>query len=241
MSKTTESVRWRGGQVTRIEALTDAVFGFAITLLVVSLEVPETFDDLMLTMRGFVAFACSFALLILVWIYHYRLFSRFDLEDGYTIFLNSVLLFVVLFYVYPLKFVFSSWLNRGVGDIFTSGDQVRLMMTIYAIGFMAVFIVFALLYHHAYALRERLGLSRREALDARSHIADCLVMIGAGAASIVVTQAVPLRWAAPLGGMTYFLIGPAQFLNGRYWGRRIRELGERERNAVEVAASGADR
>jgi hypothetical protein len=32
--------RWRGRDVTRIEALSDAVFGFAITLLVVSLEVP---------------------------------------------------------------------------------------------------------------------------------------------------------------------------------------------------------
>lgn len=64
-SRTTQSIRWRGGQVTRIEALTDAVFGFAITLLVVSLEVPQTFDDLMAMMRGFVAFAFSFTLLIL--------------------------------------------------------------------------------------------------------------------------------------------------------------------------------
>ena len=46
-----------------------------------------------------------FAALILVWSYHYRLFSRFDLEDLWTIVLNSVLLFLVLFYVYPLKFL----------------------------------------------------------------------------------------------------------------------------------------
>src|SRR5688572_12980051 len=108
MSRTTESIRWRGGQVTRIEALTDAVFGFAITLLVVSLDVPETAAELYDLMKKFVPFAASFSLLILVWSYHYRLFSRFDLEDGYTVFLNSVLLFVVLFYVYPLKFVFNA-------------------------------------------------------------------------------------------------------------------------------------
>ena len=35
--------RWRGKEISRIEGLSDAVFGFAITLLVVSLEVPKKF------------------------------------------------------------------------------------------------------------------------------------------------------------------------------------------------------
>ena len=42
--------------VSRLEALSDAVFGFAITLLVVSLEVPATYDELVAMMRGFVAY-----------------------------------------------------------------------------------------------------------------------------------------------------------------------------------------
>lgn len=36
--------RWRGREISRIEGLSDAVFGFAITLLVVSLEVPKPAD-----------------------------------------------------------------------------------------------------------------------------------------------------------------------------------------------------
>ena len=222
--KTAEKIRWRGGQVTRIEALTDAVFGFAITLLVVSLEVPTTFDGLLEMMRGFVAFGASFALLILVWVYHYHLFSRYDLEDGYTIFLNSVLLFVVLFYIYPLKFVFASWMNSGMQGVFSSHEQIRTMMSIYGGGFTAVFLVFALLYLHAYRLQERLGLSRAEVLQALSHVGGCLVMVATGMISIAVAQLAPLNYAAPLSGFVYFIIGPLQYLNGSYFGRRIEAL-----------------
>ena len=34
-----QAFRWRGGEVSRLEGLSDAVFAFAVTLLVVSLEV----------------------------------------------------------------------------------------------------------------------------------------------------------------------------------------------------------
>src|SRR5688572_15899229 len=104
---------WRGGQVTRLEALTDAVFGFAITLLAISFPVPRDFDELMKSLSpwSILSFAASFAILIMVWVYHYRFFKRFDLDDGYTIFLNSLLLFVVLVYVYPMKFMFNLWLG----------------------------------------------------------------------------------------------------------------------------------
>ena len=40
-----DGFRLRGlGEVSRVEALSDGVIAFAITLLVVSLEVPRTFD-----------------------------------------------------------------------------------------------------------------------------------------------------------------------------------------------------
>ena len=97
----------RHREVSRVEGFSDAVFAFAITLLVVSLEVPRTFDELVHVMRGFPAFAVSFVLLFQIWRRHYLFFRSYDLEDGTVVVLTGALLFVVLFYVYPLKFLWS--------------------------------------------------------------------------------------------------------------------------------------
>lgn len=204
-----QQFKWRGGQVTRIEALTDAVFGFAITFLFVSFDVPADFDALKVQLRGFLPFAACFALLILVWAEHYKLFGRFDMDDGITLVLNSMLLFVVLFYIYPLKFVFSSWI-AGTKS-FSAWGQLREMMTLYAAGFIAVYLVFGLLYHHAYRKRRALSLSDDDAFFAIQRIGMCSVMVAVGLVSIVIAQLAPIQFAAPAAGFTYFLIGPAQY------------------------------
>jgi uncharacterized membrane protein len=110
-----EGFSWRGEDVLRIEGLADAVFGFALTLLVVSLEVPNSFDELLATMRGFFAFAISGWLLYAVWCDHYMFFRRYGLQDNVTMHLSAVLLFVVLFYVYPLKFLFTALMDELLG------------------------------------------------------------------------------------------------------------------------------
>src|SRR6266513_5343383 len=86
--------RLRGREVTRLESFSDAVFGFALTLLVVSLEVPKTFPDLMATMRGFPAFALCFLFLALLWNSHYRYCRRYGLHDGSARMLTCVMLFL---------------------------------------------------------------------------------------------------------------------------------------------------
>src|ERR1700738_3350226 len=99
--------RLRGREVTRLESFSDAVFGFALTLVVVSLDVPKSFDDLVTTMRGFPAFALCFLFLALIWNGHYKYCRRYGLDDATSRFLTCVMLFLVLFYVYPLKFLFN--------------------------------------------------------------------------------------------------------------------------------------
>src|SRR5882672_8351933 len=99
--------RWRAQEITRLEGFTDAVFAFAVTLLVVSLEVPRTFSELANVMKGFVAFALCFAMLVLLWKEHVVYFRRYGLQTPVVVLLNCLLLFIILFYVYPLKFLFS--------------------------------------------------------------------------------------------------------------------------------------
>ena len=54
-------------------------------------------------MRGFVPFAVCFAVLAQVWWMHHNFFRRYGMDDGMTAMLNFILLFVVLFYTYPLE------------------------------------------------------------------------------------------------------------------------------------------
>ena len=133
--------RNRAHEVSRLEAFSDVVFGFAMTLIVVSLEVPRTYDELMMAMRGFPAFAFCFAILIWIWHAHYPYFRRYGLHDEFTVWMNTLLLFVVLFYVYPLKFVFSSF---GSHQGYTP-HQARVIFTIYGVGFTGVFLIYAML------------------------------------------------------------------------------------------------
>ena len=55
-----DGFRLRGTLMSRLDAFSDVVFGFALTLLVVSLEVPHTFPELYASLRSFIPFAlCS--------------------------------------------------------------------------------------------------------------------------------------------------------------------------------------
>src|SRR5262249_13837681 len=135
---------------------------------VVSLEVPKTFDELMRAMRGFVPFAICFALLLLIWYSHYRFFRRYGLHDPQTIILNSVLLFVTLFYVYPVKFLFSLLNRWGSTQIAILQQHIPTLVIIYCSGDSAVYLAFALLYLQAWRMRRQLELNPTELLHTRS-------------------------------------------------------------------------
>jgi uncharacterized membrane protein len=216
--------RWRAGEITRLEAFCDVVFGFAITLLVVSLEVPHTYAELMADMRGFLPFAACFAQLALIWRTHYKFSRRYGLEDPYTVFLNVVLLFLVLFYVYPLKFVFTTLFSEIMGtDVSGMGwHEASVLMRIYAIGFAAVFLLFVLMYGHAYRLRRKLELTAVEALETRFAMRENILLALVGLVSFLVALKSP-AWA----GWVYIAIGPLLAVHGSIFGKRVRVEAEK--------------
>jgi uncharacterized membrane protein len=199
----------RGGEMTRLESFSDAVFGFALTLLVVSLDVPKSFNDLVATMRGFPAFALCFLLLALIWNAHYKFCRRYGLDDGTARFLTCVLLFLVLFYVYPLKFLFNlsiTGLLLGAGPpISMTGSQLSILLVIYGLGFAAVYGAMTLLYLHAWRLRDALELNELEKFDTRYLIYRLLTLVSIGVVAAILASVSAVRdWSS----LIYLLLFP---------------------------------
>lgn len=206
----------RNHDISRLEAFSDAVFAFALTLLVVSLEVPKSYDALINLMLGFPAFACCFGVLTWIWYEHNLFFRRYGLQDPYTVFLNSVLLFVVMFYVYPLKFMFDSGFahflpGSGRGVIPMTLGQLSRASAIYGLGYVAVFLMFGLLYHHAYRKRKELGLEPGEVFDVKVFAGQQMVSVVVGLVVVLIAVIVPRRYAF-ISPMAFILMWPGHAL-----------------------------
>jgi uncharacterized membrane protein len=218
------SFRLRGAEVTRVEGFSDCVLGFALTLLVVSLEVPATFDEMLRALAGFAAFGVCFIFLIYIWYSHYRFFRRYGLQDSTTIFLNAALLFVVVLFVYPLKFLFSNIVVRPAenGAVPIRPDQVPQLFVLYGLGFAAVFIIFILMYANAYRHRSALELTPAETFDTLNSILGNAVFVVVPLISIGIALLVSSDNIA-LAGWVYFLIPVLKTIQGTVMGAHRRE------------------
>jgi hypothetical protein len=218
----TDAPSRRRHDITRLEAFTDAAFGFALTLLVVSLEVPTTFADLIAVMKGSIAFAMTFAMIVWIWREHNDVFRTYGLDDGITVVLNSMLIFLVLIYMYPLKFmvtvmvaVFFGIMPAGTANFGMSMRDLPMLFIVYGVGFIGLFSVFGALHFHAYRRRDRLGLSPDEVFSARARAVGQLLNASVGVGSVLLALFAPAQYA-PVAGWFYSLLGP---LNWLYWAR----------------------
>ena len=230
----------RGRDVSRIEGFSDAVFGFALTLLVVSLDVPRSYAELMGLMGGFLSFACCFAFLLWIWHEHNIFFRRYGLQDTVTVVINGALLFVVLFYVYPLKFMFDSMFARFIPTtnppVPMALHQLANASMIYAIGFIVMMAMFVLLYVRAYARRRDLDLDELDVFDLKSMAGHHVVSASVGGVALGVALFAPLDFA-PLSPSSLALMGPGHALWGRHYTKQRKTLEERLRAMPSAALS----
>lgn len=170
------SFRTRGAEVSRLEGFSDAVFGFAITLLVIASAPPRTMDELLAMRHAVLPFVASFGILFALWRAQFDFFRRYGLEDRRTVRLTGALLMIVLLGVYPVKFLCTFVLDALPVALVRGDDSMKAMMTLegvpkvlllYALGYAGIAFVFARLYRHAGTQHATLGLSADERFDTR--------------------------------------------------------------------------
>ena len=93
-------------------------------------------------------------------------------------------------------------------------------MEIYRAGFIALYVIFALLYRHAWKSRVELELNAMEAYETRGVVQENVVMIGIGSLALILAFLNLPKYS----GMAYALLGPLQTGLGMLHGRGRRRL-----------------
>ena len=188
--------RMRGQETHRVEALSDAVFAFSVSLLVVSLEVPQSFDELKVILKGAIPFFATVAMVFLFWYQQYKFFRYYGLNDRIIIFLNLTYLAVILFYIYPLKFLFSLLLTSWTGiDLFPQAaakgipiirqNDLSQLIILFSIGYCLIWVLLFSMYKRAFHFRKSLALNQFEILYTRKEIVGSAWNAGIGLAAIL--------------------------------------------------------
>ena len=132
-------------EFARLVNLSDAVFAIAMTLLVLTLDVPEVpADELAGALAGelpqLIAFLLSFALVANIWWQHHKLFARLAWIDPGIVAVNMGLLGAVALVPFPTGLV---------------GNTPTLRAAV--LPFITVFVILSLLYHWLVARAQRVG------------------------------------------------------------------------------------
>lgn len=204
--------RWRGESVTRIENLSDIAFAVALGMIISGVDAPRNFDQLIRFLIFSIPAAAGFSVLLGVWISHYTFFRRYGVSDGRVIFLNAVLVFLILYMAYPLRFAFDSLYGWAIG--MTTGDMSRsveigvmtfeisgYIIAVYAFIYAACMAVLAMMYGYiAKNKTKTLGLNAYEVAATRQ---DRFAHWGQAAIAVFVGL---VGWFTILNGFAGFLL-----------------------------------
>lgn len=221
-------INYRGEQASRLDNLTDAVFGIAITLLIFNLTNPNSFSDLLTFTKTLPAFLISIAFIMLIWYEHLEFSEIYSLNDTGFMLLNTVFLALVIFYVYPLRFLTlfltNTFFNTDI-DVNIYGQQVPYLMIYYGFVAFALYFILYLFYFRAEKLKVSLGLNAFEVFYTQFQRKRLFIMFAVPLFSIVVTLIIneySFVWASIIGGISYCLYTPFMI----WWFKKYKKKSE---------------
>jgi TMEM175 potassium channel family protein len=102
----------------RVETFSDGIFAIAITLLVLTIAQPKSYQYLGRSLANswpdFAAYVVSFVIIGIMWLNHHAVFVRIETVDRAFTYLNFLLLMTITFLPYPTG-VFGQALKQGHG------------------------------------------------------------------------------------------------------------------------------
>ena len=218
--------RHRGEEPGRLENFSDAVFALAVTLLLISTSAPGNFEHIKLFVWELIPFALCIIIIVLIWYEHFTFFFRYGLRNPRIIVLNTIFLVIVLFYVYPLKFLTKLALwpfalifkqDALIGNLrgMIGGEDMADLMIIFGLGYFSVFFILMLMYRYATGKAEELQLNKIELFDTRTKVNTNLLMSLVPMVSVLVAILMyNQRLAGMYSGFVYFLYTPVMVFYG---------------------------
>nr|WP_299343647.1 TMEM175 family protein [Allomuricauda sp.] len=202
--------------ISRIEAFSDGVFAFAATLMVVNFNIDGSLHFEKSSGVGLLSFAISFFVLFVLWWVHYNFFRRNSYVDNWIITFNAVLLFVALYYVFPLKTLVQS--SMGEGGISSPSELSNLFM-LYGIGFLLIFFCYAMMYYRAF----RKSKSTKNSIILYFYSRHFSIFVLVSAVSVLLAFfEVGMRIGFP--GIFYTLLGPLCFWHSKWFNKKYPDI-----------------
>ena len=209
----------------RLESLTDAVFGIAITLSIFNLSQIASLHSLYKFAFTLPAFIICIGFLYLFWKAHVEFSRVVGFGDGWLQFLNLIFIALIIFYVFPLRFLTLMLTQIIFGQdmqVEMRADQMPELMTYYGLVAFSLYFVMFLMYSRAAKIKNFPAYNSYEIeylKDMRLHtfIMFSVPLISAATAWLLKENT---GLASMLSGLIYFLYIPLNIWFVRYTGKK---------------------
>jgi len=189
----------------RVAALSDGIFAFAATLMVVDVGTTVDIKNLGAQIPLFISFGVAFFVMMLLWKVHYNYFQRSKYVDNWIIASNTLLLFTILFYLFPLK----TLINSITQKVRMNQDDLAQLFILYGFGFVLIFASYSFLYWRAF----KKDKTNKKPMQLNFYCKHFLIFTGIGFASVLLSVfQIGINIGFP--GFVYAFLGPLCFVNG---------------------------